>query len=113
MFSTLVLYLPFVIVIFMSHTTPSLGLLAATHLLVTHVGPCGDASGLLITFDELVITTQTVDCSLAGVFNLTEDIANGWKVKVRTAIHQYRHYIMNLSITTLTITSYCKGRTTT
>lgn len=59
-----------------------LGSLATTHLLVTHVGPCDDSAGLLITFDELTITTQTVDCSLTGVFNITQDIANGWKVKV-------------------------------
>lgn len=67
-----------------SQFTPVHGSLAATHLLVTHVGPCdeSDVSVLPMTLREFTITTQTYDSSLSGEFNLTQDLDNGWKVKV-------------------------------
>lgn len=79
--STLVSHL-FIVHLWFLFVKLVLGSLASTHLLVTHVGPCDGSAGLPMTFNELVITTQTVDCSLTGVFNLSQDVANGWIVKV-------------------------------
>lgn len=56
---------------------------AATHLLLTHVGPCDDITGLPFALGELAITTQAIQSTLSGEFNLTQDVENGWKVKVK------------------------------
>lgn len=55
---------------------------APTHLLVTRVGPCYDEPPTLVSVSELSITTQTYDSLLTGILNVTQDISNGWKVKV-------------------------------
>ncbi|XP_075979292.1 uncharacterized protein LOC142978672 [Anticarsia gemmatalis] len=58
------------------------GSLAPTHLLVTRVGPCYDEPQTVVSVSELSITTQTYDSSISGTLNVTEDIENGWKIKV-------------------------------
>lgn len=55
---------------------------APTHLLVTRVGPC-EVSETIVKVSELSVTTESYDSKLSGVINITEDIVNGWKIKVR------------------------------
>lgn len=55
---------------------------APTHLLVTRVGPCEGEAQDIISVSELKISTQTYDSTLSGTLNITENIEDGWKIKV-------------------------------
>ncbi|CAB3244959.1 unnamed protein product [Arctia plantaginis] len=55
---------------------------APTHLLVTRVGPCEDEPQDIISVSELKISTQSYDSTLSGTLNITENIEDGWKIKV-------------------------------
>ncbi|KAJ8718678.1 hypothetical protein PYW08_002915 [Mythimna loreyi] len=64
--------------------------MAPTHLLVTRAGPCYGIGKTPITVSELSLSTQIYNSLLSGEFNVSEDIANGWKVKLSGAISMFQ-----------------------
>ncbi|KAJ8714735.1 hypothetical protein PYW07_002960 [Mythimna separata] len=61
------------------------GAMAPTHLLVTRAGPCYGTGRTPVTVSELSLSTQIYNSLLSGEFNISEDIPNGWKVKLGRA----------------------------
>ena len=59
------------------------GTMAPTHLLVTRAGPCHDTAKFPVTVSELSLSTQVYDSLVSGEFNVSKDVENGWKVKVK------------------------------